>query len=92
MLTPASRPRPADGILTQQAADQQILLKLDSGEYYALDDIGSRVWACCDGAHRIADIVTVICTEYEVPAATAEADVLDLLQELVDEQLLLEGH
>jgi len=91
MLTPESRLHRQDSVLMQQAAGSHILLKSDSGECYALDDIGAQIWSLCDGAHRIADIVAAIVADYDAPAATVEADTMELLQELVREQLLLEG-
>lgn len=92
MLTPESRPCRQDSILTQQTAGSHILLKPDSGQCYALDDIGSVIWSLCDGAHSIADIVAAIVAEYDAPVETVEADTMELLQDLAHEKLLFEGH
>ena len=92
MLTPESRPCRQDSILMQQAAGSHILLKPDSGQCYALDDIGAVIWSLCDGAHSVADIVTAIVFEYDAPAEIVEADTMELLQDLAHEKLLLEGH
>ncbi len=86
-----SHPSRREGILTQRASDTQLLLDLGSGEYYALDDVGTRVWELCDGARRVADIVAVISQEYDAPAAVIQADVLELLDELAHEKLVVES-
>lgn len=92
MLTPESRPCRQDPILMQHAAGSQILLKPDIGQCYALDDIGALIWSLCDGGHSVADIVAAIVAEYDAPAETVEADTMELLQNLLNEKLLFEGH
>lgn len=67
-----------------------VLLNLDDGQYYALDEVGSRVWELCDGGHSLGDIVTALCSEFDAPEAEIAADVQELIQELVDEKLLVE--
>ena len=66
--------------------------KPGSGQCYALDDIGAVIWSLCDGAHSVADIVAAIVSEYDAPVETVEADTMELLQDLIHEKLLLEGH
>ena len=90
MLRQDSLLKRSEQTLNQQIEDSQVLLKLNSGHYYALDEIGIQVWQLCDGRHSVADIVSAICAEYDAPVATIEADVNALLQELLDEGLLLE--
>lgn len=75
--------------LNQQVEDSHVILQLDSGQYYALNEIGIRVWQLCDGTHSVASIVDILCDEYDAPASTIEIDIKALLQELLDEKLLL---
>lgn len=84
-----SYPRRRDEVLTQRAAQTVVLLDADSGEYYALDDVGGRVWDLCDGTRTVADIVGTLCLEYDAPAGTIEADVVGMLGELARERLLV---
>ena len=93
MIGPDSRPRRrGKQVLTQQVSDTLILLHLDNGEYYKLDEVGSRVWELCDGTRTVTDAVSVICEEYEACAETVEADVLALVRELADEKMVDEGN
>ena len=77
-------------MLTQRAADNWILLDMDDGQYYALDEVSGRVWDLCDGSHRVADVVSALCQEFDAPAGTIETDVLEFLQEMSDERLVFE--
>ena len=48
------------------------------------------MWDLCDGSRSVAQLVAVICQEYEAPAETIEVDVLELLTDLVHEKLVVE--
>jgi hypothetical protein len=89
MPTLESRPRHQDQILTQRASDSQILLNLAGGEYYALDEVGSRVWELCDGTRTVGEVVVIVSGEYDAPADTIQADVLELLEDLLNEKLVI---
>jgi hypothetical protein len=80
---------PTGRVLTTRAKEEVILLHLDDGSYYSLDEIGSRIWALCDGTRTLADVAAVICEEYEAPQATIEADATEFAGELVAAGLLV---
>ena len=81
----------SERILAQQAADTVVLLDPDSGQYFTLDDVGARVWELSDGTRSVSQLVEILCAEYDAPASTIHADVLELLAELADERLVVES-
>jgi hypothetical protein len=83
--------RHRDRVLIQQAAGTLVLLDLEGGQYYALDEVSARVWELCDGEHGIGAIVEVIGDEYDAPVETIREDVLAFLQEMLDENLLVQA-
>jgi coenzyme PQQ biosynthesis protein PqqD len=89
MIGPESRLRRRDRVLTQRAAGQWILLDLDGGQYYALDEVSGRIWDLCDGSRDVAGLVNALCADYDAPAETVEADVLAFLGEMVEEKLVV---
>jgi len=88
LLTHESRPVRRERVLVQTADDQMMLLDLDGGMYFALNDVGARVWELCDGTRTVAEISSLLANEYDAPAAMIEGDVLELLGELETEQLV----
>lgn len=90
MLAPESRLRHRDRVLTQRAAGTLVLLDLDGGQYYTLDEVSSRVWDLCDGEMGFEAIVAAIGEEFDAPLETIRGDVEEFLQEMVDENLLVE--
>jgi pyrroloquinoline quinone biosynthesis protein D len=83
------RVRRQDGVLAQEAQGQTVLLRLDDGGYYALDEVGAMIWELCDGERAVAEIVATLCAEFDAPEATVTADVLEFIGDLRRERLLV---
>ncbi|HZO89767.1 MAG TPA: PqqD family protein [Chthonomonadaceae bacterium] len=89
MIALTSHPRRREDILKQRAAEDFVLFNLENGQYYALDEVGGRIWECCDGTCPVSEIISLLCQEYEAPAATIQADVIELLEDLAHENLVV---
>ncbi len=89
MIDARSRPRRRERVLTQTAAGTLVLLDLDGGQYYSLDEVSARVWELCDGEHGVERIVEAIGAEFDAPVETIYEDVLAFLEEMLDEKLLV---
>ena len=92
MIGMEHRVHQAEHILAQRAAETTMLLQLQDGQYYTLNAVGGRVWELCDGTRRVSEIVALICQQYDAPAEIIEADVVELLHALADEQLVVAVH
>ncbi len=86
----ARRPRRARGILAQEADGVVVLLDLDSGRYYSLNESGGRIWRLCDGGRSGAEIARRLAEHYGGSLAAIEADVADLMRDLAHEKLLFQ--
>jgi hypothetical protein len=84
------RLRRQDGVITQEAKGQTILLRLDDGGYYAIDEVGAAIWELCDGIRAVGEIVSILCAEFDAPEATIRADVLEFVEDLRRERLLVD--
>lgn len=67
---------------------EAVILSLADGVYYGLDDVGARVWELLRQPRTVAELRDAVTAEYEVDAATAERDLLDLLAELAERRLV----
>lgn len=88
MIGPESVPQRVDRVVTQRVEDQAILLQVDTGRYYSLDEVSGRVWELCDGQHSVSAIAAELGREYEAPVEEVERDVLAFLEEMAGERLL----
>lgn len=84
------RLRRQDAVITQEVDGQTILLRVDDGGYYAIDEVGAAIWELCDGNRAVGEIVSALCAEFDAPEATIRADVLEFVQDLRRERLLVD--
>jgi Coenzyme PQQ synthesis protein D (PqqD) len=85
-------PKHREQILAQQAEDTLVLLNLDSGEYYALEEVGGRIWCLCDGTRSVSEIISTLCEEYDAPSDKVRADAMELIGDMFNESLLVEAN
>jgi coenzyme PQQ biosynthesis protein PqqD len=83
------RLRRQDGVLAQEAQGRTVLLRLEDGGYYALDEVGAMIWELCDGSRAVSEIVTILCSEFDAPEPTVREDVLEFIGDLRRERLLV---
>jgi hypothetical protein len=81
--------RHTDGVLRQEVAGSVVLLNMDNGRYYSLNDVGARAFELCDGGRTISEIAAIIAGEYDAPEVAVRTDVLNLFRELRNESLLV---
>ncbi len=77
-------------IIVQKGAQEVLLFNMDDGSYYALNEVGNRIWELCDGAHGIAEMACMLAKEYGAPTEVIETDILELLDELRSKNLIVE--
>lgn len=69
--------------------DQEIvILSVERGSYYGLDDIGSEIWQQMATPVSVGALCDALEAKYEADRATIERDVLALLESLVAEGLV----
>ena len=88
-LAPELRLTCHERVLAQEAEGTLVLLDLDHGSYFALDEVGARAWQLCDGERSVEAVLATLCSEYDAPAETVRRDVSELLEALLHERLLV---
>jgi Coenzyme PQQ synthesis protein D (PqqD) len=62
--------------------DEAVVLDLNSGTYYGLDDLGARIWTLIEQPVSLATLREAIMSEYEVDAETCERDLVAFLNKM----------
>jgi hypothetical protein len=88
VIDQTDKPRQRQGVLAQQAEDELVLLDVEAGTYFALNEVGARVWELCSGGRTMAQILDVISSEFDAPADVIERDVRGLLEDLGRDRLV----
>ncbi|HVB38866.1 MAG TPA: PqqD family protein [Vicinamibacterales bacterium] len=81
-LTLASRAVPSDAVVTRELDGETVLLNLDTGIYFGLDAVGTRIWSLLAAAEPLDRVLATLLAEYEVEAAPLEHDLLALVAQL----------
>ena len=71
----------------QIVSDEAILIHLNTGDYYSLNDVGTSFWNLMDGQRTIGACAESIATEYAAPRDEVLNDLLELAADLVAEDL-----
>jgi hypothetical protein len=86
----SSRVRIPEGILSNLLEDELVLLNLNTGVYFSLDPVGTRIWQLVQ-AHQSRPLETVLDSltkEYDVETARCAQDLLHLVLRLQENSLL----
>lgn len=73
----------------QIVADEAILIHLNTGVYYSLNDVGTAFWNLMDGQRTIGECADAVAAEYDAPRDVVLIDLLELAAELAAEDLAL---
>jgi coenzyme PQQ synthesis protein D (PqqD) len=65
-----------------------VLLSIQNGEYYNMNDVGSRIWTLLEQPMTVAALVDALLVEFEVERATCEKEAGAFLQQLLKDRLL----
>lgn len=84
-------PKRREGVAAQVVTGEAVLLDIESGEYFSLNHVGGRIWELCDGTRSTAEIVSVMCDEYDVAQDVVTADTEEILGELAEAKLVVEA-
>jgi len=73
-------------------AGELVILELNTGKYYGLNRVGTRIWNLIQEPRRVSDILNIILNEYDVEPDRCERDLSALLQDLATHGLMeIEG-
>ena len=74
----------SDEVVARKVADETVLLHLNSGTYFSLDQIGGRVWEILDQTNdmTLKQVCDIIFNEYDVKREVLERDIVLLVTEL----------
>lgn len=66
--------------MSSELPGEAIILNLDSGVYFGLDEVGARIWALLSQKpQHFSDLHRCLLEEYEVDSDTCEQDLTELL-------------
>ena len=78
----------SEDVVSRDLEGEAVILNLESGTYFGLDRVGTRIWSLLQEGGSLRGVFEVIQQEYDVAPETLERDLLGLVQELRAKGLL----
>lgn len=85
------RLRISDAAVVRELDGESVILNVQSGIYFGLDRIGTRIWQLIDELGELDAIVRILEEEYDAERDVLRADVAALVAALLDKQLIIQG-
>jgi hypothetical protein len=83
--------RRAEAVVSTGEGDRTVLLDPVGGEYYGLDEVGTRIWQLLPEHPTATALADRLFAEYEAPRERLEADAAALLGQLAAHGLVVRG-
>ena len=88
MATLESRIGVPEDVLFNDAGGEAVILSLETGKYYGLDEVGTRMWFVLTQHGQVEPAFRVLLDEYNVTEEELRHDLLHLIDELACHGLL----
>lgn len=69
-------------LLASQVCEETVILEPETGTYYSLNSVGSRIWELIQEPQSIREIKETILAEYEVEPQQCVREILALIEQL----------
>lgn len=87
-LTAASVLERNNEIMTAEMGEELVMLHIDQGSYFGLDEIGREIWARIEKPISMGDLCAALQAEYDTEAETVETDVKIFITHLMRNDLV----
>ncbi len=84
------RLRPADTAHSRMFGAELVILDMDRGEYFALNEIGAALWTGLEAGKTLEQVADEVVARYDVKLPEALADLGALRDELLKRGLVVE--
>jgi Coenzyme PQQ synthesis protein D (PqqD) len=75
-------------VVTTEVDGEIVMMSIEKGRYFGLDDIGSDIWKRIEPPCSLATLVDGLAAAYEADRATIAADVQSLLGRMVEQDVV----
>ena len=78
-----------ENCVNQKVGDELVILDLDSGKYFGLDEVGARMVELIDEHGEVDKVVAKMLDEYDAGEEQLKTDLEELLLQLISHDLLI---
>ena len=75
-------------VLTAEVDGEVVMMSIEQGQYFGLDDIGSDIWQRIEPPCSFAALIDGLAVDYDADRATILADVHSLLLRMAEQDVV----
>jgi hypothetical protein len=75
-------------VLAAEVDGEIVMMSIEQGRYFGLDDIGSDIWKRIDPPYSFAELIDRLAADYDADRATIAADVRALLSRMAAQDVV----
>ena len=79
---------PSEDLVSSDLDGEIVMMSIENGEYYGLDEIGSRIWTLLEEPKKVSELCDILLEEFEVEREQCEEEVLAFLNEMASDDLI----
>lgn len=87
-ITLATRVSVCPGVMFRELEEEAILLELETGRYFGLDEVGTRIWSLIADDGSLETAFEALLEAYAVAPEELEQDLLRFVQTLAEQGLV----
>ena len=87
MITLQNRVTVCDDVVFRALGEESVILSLDTGMYFGLDPVGTRIWTLL-ADRDLAGVAETIHQEFNAELPEIQQDVLALVEQLLEKRLV----
>ena len=81
------QPRP--DMLFSRIDDEVVMMSAETGEYYGLNPVASRIWDLLETPHSFEQLTELLMREFDIDEQTCRKDVGNFLNRLIEKKLII---
>src|SRR5580704_18683471 len=75
-------------VITAEVDGEVVMMSIEQGQYFGLDDIGSDIWKRLDAPCAFADLIDRLAADYDADRANIADDVRALLERMAERDVV----
>lgn len=77
-------------IIQSRIGEEVVMMDIDSGFYFGMNGVGTVIWQHLSTAITLEELTSNLMNEFKVDKQTCEADTIDFLEKLLENNIIRE--
>lgn len=74
--------------MASEVGEETMMMDINQGMYFALNPVGSRIWALLEQATSVKALCEQLLKEYDIDVAQCEQEVMTFIDQLLERKIV----